>query len=44
MFRITTHGADGELVLTLEGYLTGPSVRELEICWEQIVASGAWRR
>lgn len=39
MFRITTHGVDGELVLTLEGYLTGDFVRELEICWEQIVAT-----
>jgi ABC-type transporter Mla MlaB component len=39
MFRITTHGVDGELVLTLEGYLTGPWVRELDICWQQVVAS-----
>jgi ABC-type transporter Mla MlaB component len=39
MFRITTHGVDGELVLTLEGYLTGDWVRELLICWEQIVAA-----
>ena len=39
MFRITTHGVDGELVLTLEGYLTGDWVRELAICWDQIVAS-----
>jgi ABC-type transporter Mla MlaB component len=39
MFRITTHGIDGELVLTLEGYLTGPWVRELDICWQQVVAS-----
>jgi ABC-type transporter Mla MlaB component len=39
MFRITTHGVDGELVLTLEGYLTGDWVHELAICWDQIVAS-----
>jgi len=39
MFRITTHGVDGELVLTLEGYLTGDWVQELVICWEQIVAA-----
>jgi len=39
MFRITTHGGDGELVLTLEGYLTGPWVHELEICWRQVVSA-----
>ena len=39
MFRITTHGMDGELVLTLEGYLTGDWVHELVICWDQIVAT-----
>ena len=32
MFRITTRGADGELVLTLEGSLTGPWAHELETC------------
>ena len=37
MFRITTRGADGELVLTLEGYLTGPWVQELETCWHHVV-------
>jgi ABC-type transporter Mla MlaB component len=37
MFRITTRGADGELVLTLEGYLTGAWVRELETCWHTLV-------
>ncbi len=39
MFRITTHGVDGELVLTLEGYLTGDWVTELAICWDQIAAT-----
>jgi ABC-type transporter Mla MlaB component len=39
MFRITTHGVDGELVLTLEGYLTGDWVPELAICWDQIVSA-----
>ena len=39
MFRITTHGIDGELVLTLEGYLTGDVVQELAICWDQIAAA-----
>jgi ABC-type transporter Mla MlaB component len=38
MFRITTRGADGELVLTLEGYLTGPCVEELERCWHSVVS------
>jgi ABC-type transporter Mla MlaB component len=46
MFRITTNGMDGELVLTLEGYLTGPWVQELAICWRQVVeaAPGAQLR
>lgn len=33
MFRITTHTTDGELVLKLEGSLTGPWVAELDACW-----------
>jgi len=37
MFRITTHGTDGELVMTLEGYLTGPWVRELQTCWAAVI-------
>ena len=36
MFRITTRGSDGELVLTLEGYLAGPWVQELETCWQRV--------
>jgi len=46
MFRITTHGVDGELVLKLEGHLTGPWVQELAICWQQIgaIAPGAQLR
>jgi len=39
MFRITTGGADGELVLTLEGSLTGPWVDELNNCWHTVVAT-----
>jgi ABC-type transporter Mla MlaB component len=39
MFRITTRGADGELVLTLEGNLTGPWVDELNSCWHTVVAA-----
>lgn len=37
MFRITTRGADGELVLMLEGYLTGPWVSELEGHWRTVL-------
>ncbi len=37
MFRITTHGADGELVMVLEGYFTGACVQELENCWHSVV-------
>jgi ABC-type transporter Mla MlaB component len=44
MFRITTRGADGELVLTLEGYLTGPWVRELETCWRNVVEAAPGAR
>jgi len=46
MFRITTRGADGELVLTLEGYLTGAWVQELEVCWRRVTeqAPGAHLR
>ena len=39
MFRITTRGADGELVLTLEGNLTGPWVDELNTCWQTVIAA-----
>jgi anti-anti-sigma regulatory factor len=33
MFRISTQTLDGELVLKLEGCLTGACVHELETCW-----------
>ncbi|MFL5638904.1 MAG: STAS domain-containing protein [Gemmatimonadaceae bacterium] len=39
MFRITTRGADGELVLTLEGNLTGACVEELDTCWQTVVSA-----
>jgi len=39
MFRITTRGADGELVLTLEGNLAGACAQELDTCWHTIVAA-----
>jgi len=44
MFRITTRGADGELVLTLEGNLTGPWVRELDTCWHSVVGAAPGAR
>ena len=44
MFRITTRGADGELVLTLEGTLTGPWVDELNTCWHTVVAAAPGAR
>jgi len=39
MFRITTRGADGELAMTLEGYLTGAWVQELETSWHTVVGT-----
>lgn len=39
MFRITTHTADRELVLRLEGSLTSPLVREIEGCWRDTRAT-----
>jgi ABC-type transporter Mla MlaB component len=44
MFRITTRGADGELVLTLEGNLTGPWVDELNTCWHTVAAAAPGAR
>jgi ABC-type transporter Mla MlaB component len=44
MFRITTRGADGELVLTLEGNLTGPWVGELNSCWHTVAAAAPGAR
>jgi ABC-type transporter Mla MlaB component len=37
MFRITTETAGDALVMKLEGYLTGPWVRELDACWRDVV-------
>lgn len=37
MFRITTQTVNGELVLKLEGCLTGPCVQELQTCWRAAV-------
>jgi ABC-type transporter Mla MlaB component len=44
MFRITTRGGDGELVLTLEGNLTGPWVDELNTCWHTVAAAAPGAR
>ena len=37
MVRITTETADNELVLRLEGCLSGPCVHELDTCWRHAV-------
>jgi hypothetical protein len=44
MFRITTHSANGELVMKLEGCLEGPVVPELEACWRQVGDPSGGRR
>ena len=41
MFRITTETAGDALVMKLEGYLTGPWVRELDTCWRDAVTATA---
>jgi anti-anti-sigma regulatory factor len=35
MFRITTQATDDEVVLTLEGCLSGALVEEVEACWRR---------
>lgn len=40
MLRITEVHADGELVLKLEGRISGPWVRELDACWR--LAAETW--
>ncbi len=37
MFKITTHIDRGTAILTLEGRLTDPWVKELECCWREAV-------
>jgi hypothetical protein len=44
MFRITTQTADDELVMKLEGCLTGPWVRELDTCWRDVMTAMDGRR
>lgn len=39
MLRITIHEAPRTLTVRLEGRLTGPWLRELEECWQGILAS-----
>lgn len=36
MFRITTHSANDQVVMKLEGCLEGPVVLELEACWRDV--------
>jgi hypothetical protein len=38
MLRITVRRAEHDLVLTLEGCLTGPWVAEVDRCWQQASA------
>jgi anti-anti-sigma regulatory factor len=38
MLRITTHNDPESLIFQLEGRLTGPWVRELEVCWQHALA------
>ena len=44
MFRITTQTDDDELVMKLEGCLTGPWVRELDTCWRDVMTAIDGRR
>jgi ABC-type transporter Mla MlaB component len=44
MFRITTLTAENELVMKLEGSLTGPWVRELDSCWRRVASEREDRR
>jgi hypothetical protein len=39
MLRITIHDDPGSLTVQLEGRLAGPWVRELENCWQSMLAS-----
>jgi anti-anti-sigma regulatory factor len=42
MLKITTNHDDNQIILELEGRLTGPWVQELRLCWQS--TSGAGRR
>jgi ABC-type transporter Mla MlaB component len=44
MFRITTQTADDELVMKLEGSLTGAWVREADTCWRDVMTAMEGRR
>jgi hypothetical protein len=39
MLRLTAHNNPGSLTVQVEGRLAGPWVRELEDCWQSILAS-----
>lgn len=43
MFRITSHAGNEEIVLKVEGCLTGPCVGALEACWHDATEDGATR-
>jgi hypothetical protein len=40
MFRITTKNAADKSVLKLEGWLSGPWVKELDTCWRTATNTG----
>jgi len=42
MLKITTNHDDNQIILELEGRLTGPWVQELRLCWQS--TTGARRR
>ena len=44
MLRITTQDADNELVIRLEGCLSGAWVRELAACWREAIQARQGRR
>ena len=40
MLKITTNHDDNQIILELEGRLTGPWVQELRLCWQSTMGAG----
>ena len=40
MLKITTNHDDNQIILELEGRLTGPWVQELRLCWHSTIGAG----
>ena len=40
MLKITTNHDDNQIILELEGRLTGPWVQELRLCWQNTIGAG----